>query len=61
MGARYIDIEGDTVEEALEKFLKEHSKELSEIRYKVLRLPVGGQKARLGYFLTRKTLTSLTR
>jgi predicted RNA-binding protein Jag len=51
MGARYIDIEGDTVEEALEKFLKEHSKELSEIRYKVLRLPVGRQKAKVRIFL----------
>ncbi len=51
MGARYIDIEGDTVEEALEKFLKEHSKEISEIRYKVLRLPLGKQKAKVRIFL----------
>ncbi len=51
MGARYIDIEGDTVEEALEKFLKEHSKDLSEIRYKVLRLPLGKQKAKVRIFL----------
>ncbi len=51
MRARYIDVEGYTVEDALENFLKENSLQLSEIRYKVIRFPVGDQKARVRIFL----------
>lgn len=51
MRARYVDVEGYSVEEALEKFLKESAKDISEIRYKVLRLPTGGQKAKVRIFL----------
>ncbi len=51
MKARYIDLEGGTVEEVLTKFLEENSLELKDIRYKVLRFPVGEQKAKVRIFL----------
>ncbi|NPB03009.1 MAG: hypothetical protein GXO39_01150 [Thermotogae bacterium] len=51
MKARYIDLEGSTVEEALMKYLNERSLDISEIRYKVLQLPSGGSPARVRIFL----------
>lgn len=51
MKARYIDLEGSTVEEALMKYLNEHSLDISEVRYKVLQLPSRGSPARVRIFL----------
>ncbi len=51
MKARYIDLEGATVEEALMKYLNEHALDISEIRYKVLQLPSRGTPAKVRIFL----------
>ncbi len=51
MKARYIDLEGRTVDEALVRYLEEHSKDISEIRYKVLQLPDRNNNARVRIFL----------
>ena len=51
MKARYIDLEGATVEEALMEYLNEHALDISEIRYKVLQLPSRGTPAKVRIFL----------